>query len=227
MRTFWFWFTAHEQRHFSDCHALADTLTLVYHAWTWTFGLRYHVWIWTSTWTFWLVTHEYGHIWCFMQQCTWAVWVLIWTGTKVFWLVTHKDALIFVDIYPKWFATFPSGVRLEWRVHCVALCVCTVWGVQLLAVLPVDEDCVCHLHDPDAHPAAEHAHRHDGQHLQPGHRQVGEGVAQTGTSNFCLSLLSSFVSSSSPLTQLLIHPIDAAVHLACWHRSSFSCWHSG
>ena len=44
-------------------------------------------------------------------------------GHRFFWLVTHKDILIFVDIYPQWFATFPSGVRLEWQVHCGIVCV--------------------------------------------------------------------------------------------------------
>ena len=58
----------------------------------------------------------------------------------------------------------------------------TVRGLQLLAVLAPDQDRVCHLHAADAHPAAQHADCYDGEHIQPGHLQVREGVAATGTS---------------------------------------------
>lgn len=63
--------------------------------------------------------------------------------------------------------------------HECFLCL-TVRGVQLLAIRAADKDRVRHLHAAGAHPAAEHADCHDGQHLQSGHCQVRERMAQTG-----------------------------------------------
>lgn len=56
----------------------------------------------------------------------------------------------------------------------------SVWCIWPVTPCAADKTGVCHIYDTDAHPSAEYADCHDGQHLHAGHLQVWKTVAQTG-----------------------------------------------